>query len=87
MANEGEGCPRCGGRVYAAEEVLARGRVSNIWNLKKQCMHAKPYTNVFVYNLKCIFSKCIFGLRVETGDSKEKYYFLVQQTLNCLFKS
>ncbi|CAL8115876.1 unnamed protein product [Orchesella dallaii] len=26
MAKEGEGCPRCGGSVYAAEEVLARAR-------------------------------------------------------------
>jgi hypothetical protein len=28
-APEGEGCPRCGGVVYAAEQMLARGRVSN----------------------------------------------------------
>lgn len=28
-APEGEGCPRCGGYVYAAEQMLARGRVSN----------------------------------------------------------
>lgn len=27
-APEGEGCPRCGGCVYAAEQMLARGRVS-----------------------------------------------------------
>lgn len=27
-APEGEGCPRCGGFVYAAEQMLARGRVS-----------------------------------------------------------
>lgn len=27
-APEGEGCPRCGGHVYAAEQMLARGRVS-----------------------------------------------------------
>ncbi|XP_014253564.1 muscle LIM protein Mlp84B-like isoform X2 [Cimex lectularius] len=26
MAPEGEGCPRCGGYVYAAEQMLARGR-------------------------------------------------------------
>lgn len=29
-APEGEGCPRCGGYVYAAEQMLARGRVSII---------------------------------------------------------
>lgn len=27
-APDGEGCPRCGGYVYAAEQMLARGRVS-----------------------------------------------------------
>lgn len=29
-APEGQGCPRCGGYVYAAEQMLARGRVSSI---------------------------------------------------------
>lgn len=27
-APEGEGCPRCGGVVYMAEQMLAKGRVS-----------------------------------------------------------
>lgn len=27
-APPGEGCPRCGGYVYAAEKMLARGKVS-----------------------------------------------------------
>jgi hypothetical protein len=27
-APEGEGCPRCGGYVYAAEQMLALSRVS-----------------------------------------------------------
>lgn len=27
-APEGQGCPRCGGFVYMAEQMLARGRVS-----------------------------------------------------------
>ena len=27
-AKEGEGCPRCGGKVFMAEEINARGRVS-----------------------------------------------------------
>jgi len=29
QAPAGKGCPRCGGVVYAAEQVLAKGRVSN----------------------------------------------------------
>lgn len=33
-APEGEGCPRCGGCVYAAEQMLARGRVSHSLKLK-----------------------------------------------------
>jgi hypothetical protein len=28
QAPKGEGCPRCGGYVYAAEQMLALGRVS-----------------------------------------------------------
>lgn len=32
-APEGEGCPRCGGYVYAAEQMLARGKVSDtLWS-------------------------------------------------------
>jgi len=27
-AKEGEGCPRCGGAVFAAEQQLAKGTVS-----------------------------------------------------------
>ena len=26
-ATDGQGCPRCGGAVFAAEQMLARGRV------------------------------------------------------------
>lgn len=29
-APPGEGCPRCGGYVYAAEQMLARGKVGFI---------------------------------------------------------
>lgn len=31
-APAGEGCPRCEGPVYAAEQMLARGRVSTQFN-------------------------------------------------------
>lgn len=31
-APKGQGCPRCGGAVFAAEQQLAKGTVS--WNLK-----------------------------------------------------
>lgn len=30
-APEGEGCPRCGGFVYMAEQMLAKGKVSMIY--------------------------------------------------------
>jgi hypothetical protein len=29
-APDGEGCPRCGGFVYAAEQMLALGKVSTV---------------------------------------------------------
>lgn len=28
-AKPGQGCPRCGGKVFAAEQMLAKGSVSN----------------------------------------------------------
>lgn len=34
-APEGQGCPRCGGWVYAAEQMLARGRVSSRFKIDK----------------------------------------------------
>jgi len=32
QAPEGQGCPRCGGFVYMAEQMLAKGRVSMIYS-------------------------------------------------------
>lgn len=29
-ADPGEGCPRCGGKVFAAEEMLAKGKVGSL---------------------------------------------------------
>lgn len=41
-APDGEGCPKCGGYVYAAEQMLARGRVSiRKLNLNKKTMNKK----------------------------------------------
>lgn len=31
-AEKGEGCPRCGGKVFAAEQQLAKGAVSFFYN-------------------------------------------------------
>lgn len=36
-APEGQGCPRCGGYVYAAEQMLARGRVSDCYAFNVFC--------------------------------------------------
>lgn len=46
-APEGEGCPRCGGHVYAAEQMLARGRVSLsiVYPLKKMNLKTKNGNN------------------------------------------
>jgi hypothetical protein len=41
-APEGEGCPRCGGYVYAAEQMLARGRVSILITAK--------FNYIYIYN-------------------------------------
>lgn len=37
-APEGEGCPRCGGYVYAAEQMLALGRVSIFTAVNISCV-------------------------------------------------
>ncbi|KAG8229003.1 hypothetical protein J437_LFUL009166 [Ladona fulva] len=33
QAKEGEGCPRCGGVVYAAEQVLSKSRIDRSFRL------------------------------------------------------
>lgn len=45
-APEGEGCPRCGGFVYAAEQMLARGRVS-FWGLIRFMIYVFDEGNIF----------------------------------------
>ncbi|XP_051169405.1 muscle LIM protein Mlp84B-like isoform X4 [Leptopilina boulardi] len=37
-APEGQGCPRCGGYVYAAEQMLARGRLAIRRNLAREVL-------------------------------------------------
>lgn len=38
-AAKGEGCPRCGGKVFMAEEINARGRVSLRAKIRKIPLH------------------------------------------------
>lgn len=33
MAKPGQGCPRCGGVVFAAEQMLAKGSVSDFYTI------------------------------------------------------
>ena len=50
-APDGEGCPRCDGHVYAAEQMLARGRVSIIHILY---IHLKYLNyNLIINNILC----------------------------------
>lgn len=41
-APEGQGCPRCGGWVYAAEQMLARGRVSILCQIRGRYYFTLP---------------------------------------------
>ncbi|XP_018360703.1 PREDICTED: muscle LIM protein 1-like isoform X3 [Trachymyrmex cornetzi] len=47
-APEGEGCPRCGGYVYAAEQMLARGRAYH-----KLCFKCKMCRRTLDSTLHC----------------------------------
>ncbi|XP_034185644.1 muscle LIM protein 1 isoform X6 [Osmia lignaria lignaria] len=47
-APEGEGCPRCGGYVYAAEQMLARGRAYH-----KSCYKCKVCQRSLDSTLHC----------------------------------
>lgn len=48
-APDGEGCPRCGGYVYAAEQMLARGKVMSETLLRlliiNKCVQKKTLSN------------------------------------------
>jgi DNA-directed RNA polymerase subunit RPC12/RpoP len=41
-AAQGEGCPRCGGKVFMAEEINARGRV-RLLHLAENILRAYAY--------------------------------------------
>lgn len=73
-APEGEGCPRCGGYVYAAEQMLARGRVSFSfwWCIWKTYNILKPQ-KYKTYN----------DDRVITGDVSNVYSATVHWTQPC----
>ncbi|KAL0126461.1 hypothetical protein PUN28_005078 [Cardiocondyla obscurior] len=63
-APEGEGCPRCGGYVYAAEQMLARGRAYH-----KQCFKCKMCRRTLDSTLHCdgpdreIYCRVCYGKR------------------------
>lgn len=52
-APAGEGCPRCEGPVYAAEQMLARGRVSIN---HEQYFSSLLVTNVAYHRLHIVFN-------------------------------
>ncbi|XP_021953785.1 muscle LIM protein Mlp84B isoform X1 [Folsomia candida] len=62
MAEEGEGCPRCGGAVFEAEKVLAKGR---LWHRKcfKCCECNKTLDSINACNGhdKEIYCKTCYG--------------------------
>ncbi|XP_035734560.1 muscle LIM protein Mlp84B-like isoform X4 [Vespa mandarinia] len=69
-APEGEGCPRCGGYVYAAEQMLARGR-----GYHRQCFKCKVCQRSLDSTLHCdgpdrdIYCRDIRGLATTNGSS------------------
>lgn len=65
QAPEGEGCPRCGGFVYMAEQMLARGRVSFFYF----------YVLLFVFN----FFFCFFSLLMHENAALFAWQFLYLQ--------
>ncbi|KAG5897031.1 hypothetical protein JTB14_021753 [Gonioctena quinquepunctata] len=61
-APEGEGCPKCGGFVYAAEQMLARGRAFHKTCFKcGDCFKSLDSTNVTEGPDKDIYCKVCYG--------------------------
>ena len=48
-APDGEGCPRCGYHVYAAEQMLARGKASSSISLMTRNSRLYPTNNCNVF--------------------------------------
>lgn len=63
-APEGQGCPRCGGFVYAAEQMLARGRVSSI---------------PFHHNILILFKSRDYLKNIKKLEMNENLLFLLAQ--------
>lgn len=75
-APDGEGCPRCDGHVYAAEQMLARGRVSIIFILYKhiKCLHCNYIQGYHRRCFKCLTCNRTLDSTIHCdGPDKEIY--------------
>lgn len=54
QAPEGEGCPRCGAYVYAAEQMLARGRVSTLNRWQSTTTSQNPFRAIICAALSVV---------------------------------
>ena len=63
LAPEGEGCPRCGGYVYAAETMLARGRVNQlVLTLTARCQLLPPNFSLVMITIgRCLLLHPVFS--------------------------
>lgn len=87
-APEGEGCPRCGGFVYMAEQMLAKGRVSGdfIISIGVFLLYVHEIAILITIHVGCVVHRLIdtvFSMYRDTTENVSTVFRVTKLWIQC----